>query len=133
METVYLRQEVLRTPLGLTLGEEELKAEKDSLHLACYNDKLLLGCVILLPVSDRLVRMRQMAVRESWRGRGIGKGLVEFCETVAAGKGFCEIVLNARETAVGFYLGLGYRAEGERFTLATIPHLLMRKRLQKQQ
>ena len=37
--------------------------------------------------------------------------------------------LSARATAIGFYQRLGYVAEGEPFLEVTLPHRLMRRRL----
>ncbi|MCP4645308.1 MAG: GNAT family N-acetyltransferase [bacterium] len=127
--TVALRDEVLRKPLGLAFSPEELVEEKDSFHLTCWRDGMLVGCVILKPVTDTQVRMRQFAVRADWQGRGIGRALVNHLESFARDRGYNEIVLHARETAVGFYEKAGYEAHGDRFTEVTIPHFAMRKRL----
>ncbi len=50
--TVQLRDSVLRKPLGLQFSAEELDAEKDSHHLACYRGERLVGCLVLRPFAD---------------------------------------------------------------------------------
>ncbi len=130
-ETVTLRDEILRKPLHLFFSAEELNAENDSFHLACWRDGILAACLVLKPLSEKQIRMRQLAVRTDLQRRGIGRKLVNYAESFAEHHDYHEMILHARETAVGFYEKLGYRIEGERFTEVTLPHFLMRKTLEK--
>ncbi|MBL8040446.1 MAG: GNAT family N-acetyltransferase, partial [Chthonomonas sp.] len=68
-------------------------------------------------------------VCESLQGSGIGALMVAESERMARELGFARMVLHARETAVGFYLRLGYACEGESFEEVGIPHRLMQKEL----
>jgi GNAT superfamily N-acetyltransferase len=126
-QTVALRDEVLRKPLGLRFAPKGLAAEEDSFHLACWDGDALAGCLVLKPLSRRRIRMRQLAVAPPRQGRGLGKALVNFAESFARRRGYQEMVVHARETAVGFYEKLGYMKEGRRFTEVTLPHFGMRK------
>lgn len=128
-ETVALRDDILRRPLGLVFTPEQLGAEGGDLHLACYDAGELVACLILQPLDDAMVKMRQVAVAESVQGRGVGRALVERSEEVARRRGFTTMVLNARESAVPFYERLGYARVGERFEEVSIPHWKMVKRL----
>ncbi len=128
-ETVTLRDRLLREPLGLTFEPAELEAEKDSHHLACYQDGELAACLVLIPEPGGKIRMRQLAVEEHCQRKGIGTALVAYSESVAVGLDYTEMVLHAREEAVPFYERLGYQKRGERFIAVTIPHFFMRKRL----
>jgi len=140
--TVALRYEVLRKPLGLDFTPEQLAAEVTDLHCALWalgappddaprqgGVPELLACLVLTPQSDGEIKMRQVAVQASHQGKGLGRILVEFSEATARAHGFTRMVLNARDTAVDFYLRLGYRIEGEPFTEVTIPHRRMAKSL----
>lgn len=127
--TVALRESILRQPLGLGFGREELAAEAGSRHLVCVVDGEIVGCLVLQPLGEGEVRLRQMAVRADCRGRGLGSGLVAYAETVARRDGCRRLVLHARVTAVAFYERLGYHAEGPPFTEVTIPHRTMGKQL----
>ncbi len=128
-QTVALRDELLRRPLGLKFSPEELAQEKDSFHLACRQGGTLAACLVLEPMSARRIQMRQLAVAADFQGRGIGRSLMGYSESFARQRGYREIVMHAREEAVGFYEKLGYRREGGRFTEVTIPHFVMRKTL----
>jgi len=129
--TVELRDSVLRRPLGLQFSIEELKAEKDSRHLACYRSDRLVGCLVLRPSAGGDVRMRQVAVVPELQGQGIGRAMVEYSEALAQTIGFTRMILHARETAVDFYEKLGYAKVGERFVEVTIPHWAMEKRVKR--
>ena len=128
-ETVALRDEVLRKPLGLSYDPAELAREKDSFHLAFRERAELVACLVLKPLDERCIKMRQLAVRESSQGKGCGRELVNYAESFVRELGYAEIVLHARETARGFYWKLGYVAEGNFFTEVGLPHLVMRKKL----
>lgn len=128
-EAIQLRDSVLRKPLGLAYNQEDLLAEDGSYHIVCRNGDELVGCLVLKPAEDGVMKMRQFAVRADAQGHGIGRLLENYAERFSKEKGFKEIQLHAREVALGFYQKLGYQAEGERFIEVTIPHLAMRKQL----
>ena len=125
--TVDLRDAILRKPLGLEFSPEELEAEKDSHHVACYRSHRLVGCLVLCPLGCGDVRMRQLAVVPECQRQGIGKTLVEFAEALARKIGFRRMILHARETAVPFYEKLGYSRLGDQFEEVAIPHWAMEK------
>lgn len=127
--TVALRDAVLRKPLGLSFTTEQLQAERDDYHLACYHEDNLVGCLILVPAAGGLVKMRQVAIAPEVQQQGIGKALVRFSEEFARRHRFTQMTLHARETAVPFYENLGYRREGERFDEVTLAHWKMWKNL----
>ncbi len=129
-EAVALRYEVLRRPLGLEYTPEQLAVEYDQIHLAAYaSDNQLVGYLNLTPQDEKTIKMRQVAVAPDWQGRGVGQKLVEASEAVARRMGISSMELHARETAVPFYLKLGYEVEGTQFEEVTIPHFKMKKRL----
>jgi len=128
-DMVSLRHAVLRKPLGLSFSPEQLQAEADLIHVACYYNDNLAGCLILQPESNRSLKMRQVAVSDDHQGLGIGRALVEFSEQFARDGRYSKISMHARETAVGFYIKLGYEIEGEPFEEVTIPHRSMFKNI----
>lgn len=128
-QTVRLRDEVLRAPLGLTFTPEQLAAEADDLHLACFIRGQLVGCLILTPQDRGAIKMRQVAVSPLVQKQGVGTILVQASEEIAVERGYHQMVLHARETAVPFYLRLGYQVTGELFEEVTVPHRAMFKML----
>ena len=73
--------------------------------------------------------MRQVAVDEAFRSKGLGGLMVDFAEEYAQKQGYKKIELNARETAVAFYLKHYYAVTGNQFFEVGIPHRKMLKLL----
>ncbi|HTM65938.1 MAG TPA: GNAT family N-acetyltransferase [Flavipsychrobacter sp.] len=128
-QLLEFRHQLLRAPLGLNLFEEDLGDDQQDFILLVMQDKEVIGCVMLHPLEDGRIKLRQMAIAERFQGKGIGKILVEDAEQTAFEHDCTEIILHARRTAEGFYNKLGYKASGEEFTEVGIPHIAMRKQL----
>ncbi|MDP2301052.1 MAG: GNAT family N-acetyltransferase [Ignavibacteria bacterium] len=128
-EEVNLRFKILREPLSLLYTQEQLDDEKDQFHLCAFENEKLIGCLLLKPINQNIIQMRQVAVSRDYQGKGIGKHLVIQSEEYALNKGFNKMILHARETAIPFYQKLNYQLEGEKFIEVTIPHMKMWKNL----
>jgi hypothetical protein len=129
-ETVRLRYDVLREPLGLVFSPDDLAKEYNDWHLGAYTSQFqLLGCLVLTPLSEGRLKMRQVAVAPAAQRRGVGARLVAASEALALTEGFAKLVLNARDTAVPFYEQLGYQCVGAPFVEVGIPHRAMEKNL----
>ncbi len=129
IESVALRQDVLRTPLGLKFTKENMTNDANEMHIAATDGEQLIGVLLLRPLSDHLVKMRQVAVKEVYQGKGVGKQMVQFCESLCKSMGFARIELNARQVALAFYLSQDYDQIGESFLEIWIPHFNMIKKL----
>ena len=128
-ETVSLRDKILRKPLGLSFTQDYLEKEVNDIHLAVFLDGKIVGCLILTPLVNEQIQMRQVAVDSSLQKSGVGRLLVEASERLAKDLGFKELILHARETAIPFYLKLNYEIYGEPYTEVSIPHRNMKKAL----
>ena len=75
-------------------------------------------------------RIRYMAVAANYRRQGIGTCILRALEEKALALGAARIVLDARETALGFYRKHGYAATGPGPMLFDrIAHVKMEKQL----
>jgi predicted GNAT family N-acyltransferase len=126
---VHLRHEILRKPLGLEFTAEELDKEKHEILVGAFEDDDMLGCCMVVKESDTDCRLRQMAVVNTLRGKGIGRALMTFAENIARDRGFKKMIMHARKTALGFYEKQGYVKKGDEFIEITIPHYIMEKTL----
>ena len=124
-----LRDSVIRKPLGLDFSPEELRAEESFHHFACYCGDRLVACLVLCPLEEGDIRMKQVAVAPDLQRRGIGRALVEYSEAWATAAGYRRMILHAREAAVPFYEKAGYSKRGDQFEEVTIPHWAMEKRI----
>ncbi len=126
-QMVALRYQILRQPLGLGFTEDELVAEKDHILIAAFDDDQMLGCCMLTTLDNQTLKIRQMAVQNNLQGKGIGASLMSFVENLARDKGYRNLVMHARDTAIGFYEKFGFRVFGEQFIEVGLPHHLMAK------
>lgn len=135
--SINLRDDVLRKPLGMSIFDEPLAQESDQLHFGAFdqsdaNQGTIAACLILVPSTEHAdhVKLRQMAVAQSYQGQGVGRALLTFAEDYARERGFALIYANARETALEFYRALEWKvAVPERFLEVGIPHFKMEKSL----
>jgi len=127
--SLILRYKILRHPLGLTYSMEDLKKESNDFHLGLFSGSKLLACQILTPVSDKKIKLRQVAVDDTVQGMGYGSQLQKHCEEFAKKKGFEIMFCHARKVAVPFYEKAGFVVSGEEFQEVGIPHYYMEKNL----
>lgn len=126
-EEIKLRDLVLRVPLDLEFYPEDLSTEYDSIHLIGSINGQIAAAMVLKPVSDDIIKMRQVAVHPEYQNMGVGGLFVQYAESVAIGYGYKEIELNARLVACEFYERLGYSKVGDQFEEVNIPHFRMEK------
>lgn len=128
-EALRLRDEVLRKPLNMQFDPEDIAKEYDSYHLACYHNVTneLAAFLILKPIGDKILKMRQVAVDPSLQSKGVGTFLIKESEKFGKRYGYDRIELNARDTAVTFYKKAGYAIQGEVFKEVGIDHFFMFK------
>jgi len=122
--SIALRDKILRD-----FNIDELSKEDSDYHLGILHEGDLIACLVLTPKSKSIIKMRQVAVLESFQGQGIGRILVAYSESFSKAKGYDKIVLNARENAIPFYKKMAYSAEGDFFEEVTIIHQKMNKNL----
>ncbi len=128
-QSLKLREQILRIPLGLKLTPQELERDKRDLHLGGFKGEQLIACLVLSKLSSQRMKMRQVAVLEELQCQGVGAKLVKFSEEIALENKIFEMELSARATALKFYLRQGYLAQGESYSEQNIPHIKMFKAL----
>ncbi len=128
-QVLQLRNEVLRKPLGLSLFDENLNDEKNELIFILENDNELIACCMLKKISTTIFKLRQMAVKSNFQGKGNGQKLIAFVEHYANENKIQCIELHARVSALSFYKNLEYQFFGEEFEEVGIPHLKMKKNI----
>ena len=126
---VHLRNEILRKPLGLGFSVEELETEKNNMLIGAFEDDDMLGCCMLVEKDPTTLQLRQVAVMNDLRGKGIGRALTNFAENLARDRGYNKMYMHARKDVVGFFEKMGYQVTGDEFTNLTIPHYIMEKEL----
>jgi len=129
-ESICLRYDLLKQPLGINFEQKEILLEYQYHHLGAYNEhQKLIACLMLVPLEKNTFHMRQVAVAEAFQSRGIGSQLVRASEQLAKALGGTKMILNARDTAITFYKKLDYEVVGDEFVEVGIPHYMMEKEI----
>ncbi|MCK4888685.1 MAG: GNAT family N-acetyltransferase, partial [Candidatus Aminicenantes bacterium] len=101
---IELRDEVLRAPLGLKFKKEDLDAEVDELRYGLLDSNgELTACLLVRILDNSVAKIRQMAVKEELRGKGLGRELMKKVESELKKKKFNKVELHARMYAKVFY------------------------------
>jgi GNAT superfamily N-acetyltransferase len=135
-EIIGLRHRVLRSGLPRQTASFDGDDEPLTRHLAAVSSGgEVVGCatIVLRPWNNEPAwQVRGMAVEDSFRGRGVGRSLLEALEREARR---CEpsialLWCNAHTPAVGFYRALGWTIASDEFVIETAgPHFRMTRRL----
>ncbi|HHC72252.1 MAG TPA: GNAT family N-acetyltransferase [Thiotrichales bacterium] len=89
-----------------------------ALHLLAWEGDEAVGTARLLPSGQ----VGRMAVLPPWRGRGVGRALMETVIDRATERGMERLFLHAQVHAIPFYARFGFEAVGPEFVEADIPH-----------
>lgn len=81
--------------------------EKQSLHLVCLQDTKVVGMGRLTINNDKAI-ISQMAVKDSFKRKGVGTKIIELFILKSLEIGVPFIELSARETAISFYEKQGF-------------------------
>jgi ribosomal protein S18 acetylase RimI-like enzyme len=124
-----LRWKILRAPWNQPRGSERDALDDSSTHLMLVDsDRRIVGVGRLHFNSIREAQIRYMAIDSPSQRKGLGSQLLRELEKRAARLGAATVVMNARESALGFYRKHGYTATGQGHVLFNrIAHLRMSK------
>ena len=115
--TVFVEEQGV--PVELELDGEDAAAW----HAAAFSDDgKLMGTGRMLESG----KIGRMAVSQSMRGQGIGRGLLDALVAEARRLKFEEVSLGAQLAAVAFYERAGFMAYGDVFLDAGIDHRMMK-------
>lgn len=121
-----LREAVFVAEQGVPLDMEWDEFDAVSLHVVARDSQgEVIGTGRLLPDGH----IGRLAVRADWRGKNVGRALMErlIAEAAPLMRSLHPLLLHAQVQALGFYEKLGFAATGDVFMEAGIPHRLMRR------
>jgi predicted GNAT family N-acyltransferase len=120
-----LRESILRP--GQLKENWTFEADDDprTIHLAMRDGDEIVAIVSLLPEEKKgcLWRLRGMAVRDDYRGRGVGQKLLEALLAMVEDCVWC----TARKNVQDFYIKNAFELFGEEFVMNDMPHVYMRR------
>lgn len=98
-------------------------------HYLARLDKLAVGTARVRPLGDGAVKFERVAVLKEYRGKDIGRALMERVLVDASIDGYTTGLLHAQYQAGTFYRKLGFAQEGGEFFEAGIRHIRMKRQL----
>lgn len=103
----YMRADAERMPGAYV-------APRGGLWLAAHDD-VGVGCVALRPLDASTAEVKRMFVDEAWRGRGVGRALMETVVAAARARGYATLrlgTLDDMKVAQRLYESLGFQPIG---------------------
>ena len=113
-DLLNLRSKILRNNLDPNLCRFPGDKEINSFHLGAFNGNTLIGGVSVMKNECKkkelpnCFQLRGLFVDKEFQHNGIGKTIVNFVENRLRESGVNYLWMNARESAVLFYLKLNY-------------------------
>lgn len=124
--TWKLRQKELYPDLPI----EAIKLPEDDLgvHLGLFYENRLVTVVSLFENNNQL-QFRKLATDSRYQNKGLGSKMINYVLDYAKERNLEKVWCNARSTATGFYLKLGFVYTGSKFSKNGIDYVIMEKTL----
>jgi predicted GNAT family N-acyltransferase len=97
--------------------------DRECMHVLAFDGDTPVGTARI--DLQKAGKVGRLAVTAESRRRGIGTALMERLHAIAQAHGLTHVWCHAQLAAMPFYERLGYRASGDMFDEADIPHLRM--------
>jgi len=121
-----LREQVFVIEQKVPIELEWDEFDTVSRHAIAFNSTgAAIGAGRLLPDGH----LGRMAVLPEWRGKGVGRLILNKLIAEAQRRGQRQLTLHAQTQAIGFYRASGFVIEGDEFMEAGIPHVKMTRTL----
>lgn len=118
-----LRTQVFVDEQGIARAIELDERDSDCTHILITQNGAPIATGRMLPEG----RIGRMAVASAWRGRGLGRIVLDGLLATAASRGLPRVSLHAQRGAVDFYRAAGFTACGDDFIEASILHTPMER------
>lgn len=135
-DLLNLRSKILRNNLDPNLCRFPGDKEINSFHIGAFNGNTLIGGVSVMKNECKkkelpnCFQLRGLFVDKEFQHIGIGKRIINFVENRLRDSGVNYLWMNARESAVLFYLKLNYSNSKISYVINEIGlHYLMYKKL----
>lgn len=127
-DAIAIRREVFMMEQGFK--EEFDVIDSQAVHLVYYGDDVPAAVCRYYPAELKGVFvLGRIAVRAAYRGKKLGKYLVEAAEHEIRKDGGTKIILSAQVRARAFYEKCGFLAVGDVYLDEDCPHIAMEKNL----
>lgn len=123
-----IRREVFIEEQHVPVSDEWDGLDESAIHFLALHNNQTIGCARLLIEShagQTCFHIGRVAVIKSHRQQGVGRRLMQYVLDYCRARAPYPIFLNAQTERRRFYEHLGFRAQGNEFIDAGIPHINM--------
>ena len=122
-----VRRKVFVEEQGVPLSLELDELDNTSSHFVVYNENVPIGAGRIRESNAGIGKVERVCILPEFRGKHLGKSIMQSLEDHAAVQNFEKVVLNAQSQAIPFYERIGYVITSPEFMDADIPHRTMEK------
>lgn len=120
-----LRRQVFQDEQGISTEDDFDGLDELAEQFVAYDDDLAVGTGRYRVLEDNTGKVERIAVLDEYRGKKVGKAIMEKIAESAREQGLGKLVLDSQIDASGFYKSLGYKIDGEAFEEVGILHVAM--------
>lgn len=128
-QAFQIRREVFIAEQNITEEEEFDGLDDESTHYLAKIAGVTAGTCRVRPLKDHPegdVKIERISILKNYRGHGVGRKIVEKVLADIQKQGYKTVVLYGQSHATGFYQSFGFKAFGDEFMDARIPHRKMK-------
>lgn len=122
VDAFLVRQAVFILEQGVPAQLELDEFDPVATHVLAYQDDRCIGTGRLVPLGAERAQIGRMAVLAQFRGKGVGKQILQKLIHTAKLQEVRHIILHSQVSAIPFYEKLGFQAQGDIYDEAGIPH-----------
>ncbi|MDE9540109.1 GNAT family N-acetyltransferase [Xenorhabdus bovienii] len=120
-----IRKQVFTDEQGFDAEIDIDEYDDIALHVLIFDGEKPIGVLRAVPMDNNMLKVGRVAVLKAYRGKGIGRKVMEFIEDYGRKNGIVAIGLSSQCHAQPFYESLGYQARGEIYLEEGAEHIFM--------
>ena len=124
-----VRRQVFIDEQGVPEDIELDGRDGEALHMVVTDERKIIGTARILFFANSRAKIERMAILKSFRGRGIGRGIISFLNKELKDRQIKQVFLHAQCSVSAFYKSYGFEEIGSPFWEAGIKHIKMQRRL----
>lgn len=124
-DAFYIRKEVFIKEQGVPPEVEIDGSDKNAKNMILTVDSKPVGTGRLIKIDNKMY-LGRLCVLKKYRGKGYAKNIALFLLNEAKNMGYNEVFIHAQSYVKDFYEKIGFKAFGNEFLEAGIPHINMK-------
>ncbi|MDX7999210.1 GNAT family N-acetyltransferase [Xenorhabdus sp. Reich] len=120
-----IRKQVFADEQGFSAEMDIDEYDDIALHVVVFDGEKPIGVLRVIVKDSNIIKVGRVAVLKDYRGRGVGRKVMEYIEDYGRKNNITTIELSSQCHAQSFYESLGYQAQGEIYLEEGAEHIFM--------